>query len=72
MDTIQLLDKKTNKINDYELYIGNFPQHIMVGLPDGEHRGYTSLASLVEDYEIFTPTSPNSEQVEENLEKKGE
>lgn len=71
MRTIQLLNKKTNKISDYELYVGEFPQHIYVGQPDGEHRGYNSLASLAEDYEIFISTPPSQEQVKEHLEKEG-
>lgn len=53
MSNIKLLNKKSNKVMECDVYLSNIPQVIMVGPIDGEHRGYESIAAIAEDWEIF-------------------
>lgn len=51
MNNIRLYNKKTQNVNDYDIYLGNIPGTIMVET-GGVAKGYNSLAALAEDYEI--------------------
>lgn len=52
MESIKLINKKTGKIGDYDIYLGNVPQTIAVEHKGGEGIGYFSLEELAEKYEI--------------------
>lgn len=52
METIRLLNKKTGNVDDYDLYLGNTPQTIMVEV-GGVAKGYNSFEALAEDYTIY-------------------
>lgn len=58
MNHIKLLNKRTNKVMECEVYLSNFPQTIAVGPVDGEHHNYESIEALAEDWEIFNVTPP--------------
>lgn len=61
MEKIKLVNKRTGVALDYDLYLGNTPQTIMVET-DGVGKGYTSLADLAKDYEIVRTDDTKGEK----------
>lgn len=53
MDTIKLYNKRTHKIGEYDIFLGIIPQTICVEIKGGEGRSYSSIAAILEDYEIL-------------------
>lgn len=58
METIKLKNKKTGFVGEYNIYLGNTPQSIVVEL-DGVGVGYFSLQEIADRYEIVLEDKGN-------------
>lgn len=52
MRSIKLMNKKTGKIHECDVYLSSFPQMITVDILGDTAYGYSSFRGLMEDWEV--------------------
>ena len=52
MRSIKLMNKKTGKIHECDVYLSGFPQMIAVEILGDTEYGYSSFRGLMEDWEV--------------------
>lgn len=52
MRSIKLMNKKTGKIHECDVYLSSFPQMITVDILGDTAHGYSSFRGLMEDWEV--------------------